>query len=311
MATDAASAAQLAIISATGISQLVLSQKQAAAQEKAAEAESLIMKHQSEMQAFELEQGVISKRMEALATALNIDINVFMRDFVGQFAELNAKIIRTEANTQGIMADINHTNLQKEKTRTLQIAGEKIDDFEREGRSIQGQITAAAASSNLSLDSDTMQTIKLSIAAETDRKVSRQIIETGDHVRNLVLEQRKEEVAGKRSRILGNLESEATRRQGFETQFQLDQRIIEDTARISALESDAKNLETSAELVRISGVASANSAIAAGAVQASGTRASGAISSLQTLSQGFDNAFQIFRSNKQVNQQKAEASLTK
>jgi len=291
--------AQTAITAAATLAQFKLAEKQAEMQRLAAEASGLIQRHQSEMQWFELMQGVVNKNTEIKFENINIEVDQMAKEYSQKFSDLNAKLAVTESESIGLMADLNADNVRKDKFRVVRDTGLAISDVNRQSRSAIGKYVSNVAASGISLDSDTVLTANMSLMAETDRIVSQLLVESGDHLGILNIEERKAQTEGVRARALGQIESEEIRKRGAENVFQLSQSITGRRTRISSLESEASNLATTADLVKTSGIASANAAIAAGAAQASTTKFAGTIGAFSTLTSGMTNIFQTYLAKQQ------------
>jgi len=302
---DPAMLIQLGITATATAGQLVVAKKQAELQRLSAEAQSLATLHGAEMQWFELMQGVVNKDAQAAFEALNIDINEQSKEYIQKFTELNANIALTEAEALGVLADVNVSNIRKDKWRTMRNATLKLGDINREGEAKASELVAVAASSNLAINGASNDAAVNSLGAEVDRTAARSIIEAGDTIAALGIQERQEEISGIRARALGRINVEGIRKAGAEGEFEIEQRIIGSEASISALKSESKNLRLTAELVKSSGVASANAAIAAGNVAAKGTMLSGQFDAFNTAASGMSNTYQTYLLKQQINAQPA------
>jgi len=297
---DPVMTAQLALTATATVGQLVVAKQQAKLQEKAAEADALIRLHSAEMQWFELMQGVINKEAQIGIEVLNIRINEQTKEYIDKFTELNADIALMESESLGVLADVNASNIRKDKWRVMRNAVLKVGDINREGSVKASELISIAASSNLLVDDASNDAAINSLGADIDRTASRAILEAGDLLSGLTIQERQQQVEGVRARALGRIRVQEIRKQGEETSFDLQQRITQSKVEISALRSEARNLKVTGDIVKSSGVASANAAIAAGAAQAKSTLISGGLGALTTLSSGLSNTYQTYLLKQQI-----------
>jgi len=259
-----------------------------------AQAQATTAKISAEFQAYELEQGIINKQLKRTLVGLNIQTDQFMIPYVQQFSEFNAQMSLTEGEAVGIMADLKADILKRGKDKVLRDVGLTIGDLNRAGDTAKGEIVANLGASGLSLDSDTAQTLVTNMAMETNRNASRALLEAGDSLSLANVEIREKEVQAARGRTLGKVKAAEFRKGGAEAEFGFEQKIISGRTKESALTSGIANLRTSADMVRLSGVAAANSAIAAGAAQASAAKWSGFAGMAGTLNSGFSNIYSTY-----------------
>jgi hypothetical protein len=271
-----------------------VAKQQAEMQKLAGEAEGLVRQHSAEMQWFELMQGVINKEAQAAFELLNIQVNENTKEYLERFTDLNAQIALTESESLGVLADINVSNIKKDKWREMRNAVLKVGDVNRSGEAQEASLIAQAASSNLDVSDASTASAISSLNMETDRNASREIMASGDNLSALSVSERQQEVEGIRARALGRIRVEEIRKQGAEGEFELEQRNIQGRTQVSSLASDAENLRTSAELVKVSGIASANAAIASGAAQSKASLTSAMFGSLNTLTSGLSNTYQTY-----------------
>jgi hypothetical protein len=303
--------AQTALTAVSVAAQLMVSQKAAKLAELQGEIAGVTSKINAEMQAFELEQGIINKETEAFFEGLNLEVDEFTKDYVDRYTKENVLLNNSETDSIGIMAELKEQELSRQKQKVIRNTGIKISDLNRQGDQVLASTSTSFAANNVAQSSLSQQAIKGNITADVNRAAALELMEAGDAMSGINAQILSVQAEGAQAKFKGARTSAEIEKIGAETIFGLQQKMINSKSRISALNSEATNMELTADLVRTSGVASANAAIAAGALNASQQRLSGVSGAISTLSSGFSSAYQTYATNKQMQLTRQQAAMVK
>lgn len=312
MATPGLSDGQLAIIAtqttataAATAASLLLARKQAAWAREQATAESVRLRIHAETQAFEIEQAIINKATQLDLTRLGIEVDEFSIEAMERTTAFNVDLALTEAESVGVMADINATNLRKEKRRNQVETGRAIRTVRKGMTKGEAAIVASSAASGLSMNSDSAIVMRNSILVEGKEQIASLLAQQGDLERALNVRILQEDTEGIRARALGQLQGAEISQEGGRNLFQLQQAKTEKETSARSMESEIKNLRTTADTVRTSGLASANAAIIAGAAAAKSASIQGAFGAFDNLVSGMSSGFSSYMTFQNQNFQKS------